>query len=99
GAGTAHPGGRPVAGAGTPAPQPAALIRARFRPRHGWLSTGAAAAALRYGVRPGGSIQMADPLHVIVLAAGEGKRMKSLLPKVLMPLAGKPLLAHVLESA
>jgi len=42
---------------------------------------------------------MADPLHVIVLAAGEGKRMKSLLPKVLMPLAGKPLLAHVLESA
>ncbi len=42
---------------------------------------------------------MADPLHVIVLAAGEGKRMKSLLPKVLMPLAGKPMLAHVLESA
>jgi bifunctional UDP-N-acetylglucosamine pyrophosphorylase/glucosamine-1-phosphate N-acetyltransferase len=42
---------------------------------------------------------MADPLHVIVLAAGEGKRMKSLLPKVLLPLAGKPLLAHVLETA
>lgn len=42
---------------------------------------------------------MADPLHVIVLAAGEGKRMKSLLPKVLLPLAGKPLLGHVLDTA
>jgi bifunctional UDP-N-acetylglucosamine pyrophosphorylase/glucosamine-1-phosphate N-acetyltransferase len=42
---------------------------------------------------------MADPLHVIVLAAGEGKRMKSLLPKVLLPLAGRPMLAHVLETA
>ena len=42
---------------------------------------------------------MADPLHVIVLAAGEGKRMKSMLPKVLMPLAGRPMLAHVLDTA
>lgn len=42
---------------------------------------------------------MSDPLHVIVLAAGEGKRMKSALPKVLLPLAGRPLLAHVLETA
>ncbi|GAB2805240.1 bifunctional UDP-N-acetylglucosamine diphosphorylase/glucosamine-1-phosphate N-acetyltransferase GlmU [Dyella kyungheensis] len=39
------------------------------------------------------------PLHVIVLAAGEGKRMKSKKAKVLMPLAGRPLLAHVLEAA
>lgn len=39
------------------------------------------------------------PLHVIVLAAGEGKRMKSSKPKVLMPLAGRPMLAHVLETA
>ncbi|HET9485377.1 MAG TPA: bifunctional UDP-N-acetylglucosamine diphosphorylase/glucosamine-1-phosphate N-acetyltransferase GlmU [Xanthomonadales bacterium] len=39
------------------------------------------------------------PLHVIVLAAGEGKRMKSALPKVLMPLAGRPMLAHVLDTA
>ncbi len=39
------------------------------------------------------------PLHVIVLAAGEGKRMKSAKPKVLMPLAGRPMLAHVLDSA
>ena len=42
---------------------------------------------------------MADPLHVIVLAAGEGKRMKSSKPKVLMPLAGRPMLAHVLDTA
>jgi bifunctional UDP-N-acetylglucosamine pyrophosphorylase/glucosamine-1-phosphate N-acetyltransferase len=39
------------------------------------------------------------PLHVIVLAAGEGKRMKSKKAKVLIPLAGRPLLAHVLEAA
>jgi bifunctional UDP-N-acetylglucosamine pyrophosphorylase/glucosamine-1-phosphate N-acetyltransferase len=38
-------------------------------------------------------------LHVIVLAAGEGKRMKSKKAKVLMPLAGRPLLAHVLQTA
>jgi bifunctional UDP-N-acetylglucosamine pyrophosphorylase/glucosamine-1-phosphate N-acetyltransferase len=40
-----------------------------------------------------------QPLHVIVLAAGEGKRMKSKKAKVLMPLAGRPLLAHVLATA
>jgi bifunctional UDP-N-acetylglucosamine pyrophosphorylase/glucosamine-1-phosphate N-acetyltransferase len=39
------------------------------------------------------------PLDVIVLAAGQGKRMRSALPKVLQPLAGRPLLAHVLEAA
>jgi bifunctional UDP-N-acetylglucosamine pyrophosphorylase / glucosamine-1-phosphate N-acetyltransferase len=37
-------------------------------------------------------------LAVIVLAAGQGKRMHSALPKVLHPLAGRPLLAHVLET-
>ena len=38
-------------------------------------------------------------LEVIVLAAGQGKRMHSALPKVLHALAGKPLLAHVLAAA
>ncbi|HEX4389657.1 MAG TPA: bifunctional UDP-N-acetylglucosamine diphosphorylase/glucosamine-1-phosphate N-acetyltransferase GlmU, partial [Steroidobacteraceae bacterium] len=39
------------------------------------------------------------PLSVVILAAGEGKRMKSALPKVLQPLAGAPLLRHVLATA
>ena len=38
------------------------------------------------------------PLAVVVLAAGKGKRMKSDIPKVLHPLAGKPLLSYVLEN-
>ena len=41
----------------------------------------------------------ASPLSVVILAAGEGKRMKSALPKVLQPLAGRPLLAHVIDTA
>ena len=39
------------------------------------------------------------PLSVVILAAGEGKRMKSSLPKALQPLAGRPLLAHVIDTA
>ena len=42
---------------------------------------------------------MSAPLHVIVLAAGEGKRMKSALPKVLQHIAGVPMLGHVIGSA
>lgn len=38
-------------------------------------------------------------LNVVVLAAGKGTRMKSRLPKVLHPIAGRPMLQHVLESA
>ena len=38
-------------------------------------------------------------LAVVVLAAGQGKRMHSALPKVLHRLAGRPLLAHVLDTA
>jgi bifunctional UDP-N-acetylglucosamine pyrophosphorylase/glucosamine-1-phosphate N-acetyltransferase len=42
---------------------------------------------------------MTAPLHVVILAAGEGKRMKSSLPKVLQPIAGRPMLAHVVDTA
>jgi bifunctional UDP-N-acetylglucosamine pyrophosphorylase / glucosamine-1-phosphate N-acetyltransferase len=41
----------------------------------------------------------AVPLSIVILAAGEGKRMKSALPKVLQPLAGRPLLQHVVDTA
>jgi len=38
-------------------------------------------------------------LNVVILAAGQGKRMRSDLPKVLHPLAGKALLEHVIDTA
>ena len=38
-------------------------------------------------------------MNVVILAAGMGKRMQSALPKVLHPLAGKPLLMHVIDTA
>ncbi|HUR20572.1 MAG TPA: bifunctional UDP-N-acetylglucosamine diphosphorylase/glucosamine-1-phosphate N-acetyltransferase GlmU [Vicinamibacterales bacterium] len=37
-------------------------------------------------------------LHVVILAAGKGTRMKSALPKVLHPLAGRPLIEHILST-
>ena len=42
---------------------------------------------------------MPAPLHVVILAAGEGKRMKSAQPKVLQEIAGRPMLAHVIDAA
>jgi bifunctional UDP-N-acetylglucosamine pyrophosphorylase/glucosamine-1-phosphate N-acetyltransferase len=38
-------------------------------------------------------------LNVVILAAGKGTRMKSVLPKVMQPLAGQPLLRHVVDTA
>ena len=42
---------------------------------------------------------MTVPLHVVILAAGEGKRMKSAVPKVLQAIAGRPMLAHAVDAA
>ena len=38
-------------------------------------------------------------LHVVILAAGQGTRMRSALPKVLHPIADRPMLAHVVDTA
>jgi bifunctional UDP-N-acetylglucosamine pyrophosphorylase / glucosamine-1-phosphate N-acetyltransferase len=38
-------------------------------------------------------------LNVVILAAGVGKRMLSSLPKVLQPIAGRPMLYHLLDTA
>lgn len=38
-------------------------------------------------------------LHIVILAAGKGKRMRSKLPKVLHAIAGKPMLQHIVETA
>ncbi|MEP6485584.1 MAG: bifunctional UDP-N-acetylglucosamine diphosphorylase/glucosamine-1-phosphate N-acetyltransferase GlmU [Rudaea sp.] len=40
-----------------------------------------------------------NQLHIVILAAGAGKRMNSQLPKVLLPIAGRPMLAHVIATA
>jgi bifunctional UDP-N-acetylglucosamine pyrophosphorylase / glucosamine-1-phosphate N-acetyltransferase len=39
------------------------------------------------------------PVHVVILAAGKGTRMKSAVPKVLHPIGGRPILDHVLSAA
>ena len=39
-----------------------------------------------------------DNLAVVILAAGEGSRMKSRLPKVMHALAGRPMLGHVIAA-
>lgn len=38
-------------------------------------------------------------LDIVILAAGQGTRMRSALPKVLHPVAGKPMLGHVIDCA
>lgn len=41
---------------------------------------------------------MTAPLAVIILAAGMGTRMRSALPKVMHPVAGRPMVAHLLDT-
>lgn len=45
------------------------------------------------------SVTQARAMNIVILAAGTGKRMRSALPKVLHPLAGRPLLSHVIDTA
>jgi len=40
-----------------------------------------------------------NPTTIVILAAGQGKRMHSALPKVLQPVAGRPLLRHVVDTS
>ena len=42
---------------------------------------------------------MGDGPHAVILAAGQGKRMRSALPKVLHPLGGRPFILYVVEAA
>jgi bifunctional UDP-N-acetylglucosamine pyrophosphorylase/glucosamine-1-phosphate N-acetyltransferase len=42
---------------------------------------------------------MHKPLHIIILAAGAGTRMRSRVPKVLQTVGGRPMLIHVLDTA
>ena len=42
---------------------------------------------------------MRSLLNIVILAAGQGKRMNSKLPKVLQPISNKPMLHHVIETA
>jgi len=51
------------------------------------------------GSTPYTPAQMADAPRAVILAAGQGTRMKSARPKVLHPLAGRPMLLHIVEAA
>jgi bifunctional UDP-N-acetylglucosamine pyrophosphorylase/glucosamine-1-phosphate N-acetyltransferase len=43
--------------------------------------------------------RMSTPTHIVILAAGQGTRMKSTVPKVLHPIAGRPMIERVLATA
>lgn len=45
------------------------------------------------------TVNKPKPLHVIILAAGQGTRMQSAKPKVLQGLGGRPMLGHVIDAA
>jgi bifunctional UDP-N-acetylglucosamine pyrophosphorylase/glucosamine-1-phosphate N-acetyltransferase len=67
--------------------------------RRGARARGKGAASRRVPSKAALESRALPPVSVVILAAGQGKRMNSGLPKVLQPLAGRPLLRHVLDSA
>jgi len=69
----------------------------RVMPQRDAFDGPAATASVECGAMPSKDPPM--PISVVILAAGQGKRMKSDLPKVLQPLAGRPLLEHVIDTA
>src|SRR5690606_22792022 len=71
---------------------------ARTLPRDA-LNSGEAALAVSSASLSEANSRETVALSVVVLAAGQGKRMHSALPKVLQPIAGRPMLAHVLDAA
>jgi bifunctional UDP-N-acetylglucosamine pyrophosphorylase / glucosamine-1-phosphate N-acetyltransferase len=54
--------------------------------------------SLRKPASKSSGVASSAALHVVILAAGQGTRMKSALPKVLHPIGGRPMLAHVLDT-
>ncbi|WP_295138826.1 NTP transferase domain-containing protein, partial [Saccharopolyspora sp.] len=62
-------------------------------------TSGAAASGSPGGGSPGGWSPDDARVHAIVLAAGEGTRMRSATPKVLHRLAGRPLVEHAVRAA
>src|SRR3546814_14998847 len=68
----------------------------------GRAEAGVAGIVMRAPLEFSDSIQgsrMPSPLHVVILAAGDGKRMKAILPTELQQIAGPPNLRHVLAAA
>lgn len=65
---------------------------------HGKMALVAARFKLPLKITPMPDVSPRDPALAIVLAAGKGTRMKSELPKVLVPVAGRPMVRYVLDA-
>src|SRR5699024_5460118 len=61
--------------------------------------TGLVASANRFKDRYSGGVSLTSPAAVIILAAGQGTRMKSATSKVLHSIGGRTLVGHVLHAA